>query len=120
MSGSVERLQRRPIGEGCQCVDNHLPAAYVGALHHVLPQSWGGQTVPGNLVMLCPNSHTATHRLIDEYVRAGGDPGWEVRRHFGVYVRTLALRAWQQRPAHPTLTSLVAPHGTYLSEATER
>ena len=107
--------QLRPVGEGCHCVDVHSPAAYVPALHHILPQSWGGQTVPENLVMLCPSSHTATHRLIDEYVRAGGDPGWEVRRKFGVYVRTLARTAWDQRPHKPNITSAVAPH-TYADK----
>lgn len=99
-------MSRPEVGVGCACVATHSPAAYVPAKHHALPQSWGGQTVPSNLVMLCPNAHTATHRLIDEYVRAGGDPGWETRRHFSAYVRDLALRAWEQRPPVPTITSL--------------
>ena len=95
-----------PLGQGCECVADHSPAAYVPAWHHVQPQSWGGQTVKANLVLICTNTHTATHRLLDEYVRANGDPGWETKRHFGAYVRGLALRAWEQRPAKPTITSL--------------
>ena len=95
-----------PLGSGCACVAQHSPAAYVGALHHILPQSWNGKTVAANLVMLCPNAHTATHRLIDSYVRAKGDPGWEVRQHFSPFVRDLALRAWEQRPDVPSITSI--------------
>lgn len=95
---------RRPLSAGCECVATHAPAAYVPVRHHVQPQSWGGPTVPGNLVVLCPNTHTATHRLIDEYVRAGGDPGWEVRRLFSRTSRALAVRAWEARPVSPTYT----------------
>lgn len=95
-----------PLGQGCECVAEHSPTAYVPTVHHVCPQSWGGQTVLGNLVTLCPSSHTAVHRLIDDYVRAGGDPGWDVRQHFSAFQRDLAERAWAQRPATPTITSL--------------
>lgn len=95
-----------PLGGMCECVADHSPAAFVPAQHHVLPQSWGGLTVPTNLVWLCPNAHTATHRLVDEYVRHHGDPGWETRRRYSPFVRDLAARAWAQRPAKPTLTSL--------------
>ena len=95
-----------PLGQGCECVAVHSPAAYVPTRHHVVPQSWNGPTTDANLVTLCPSSHTATHRLLDEYVRANGDPGWETKRHFGAYVRGLALRAWEQRPDKPTITSL--------------
>ncbi|MGZ4663577.1 MAG: HNH endonuclease [Frankiaceae bacterium] len=93
----------------CQCVRQHSPSAYVPNVHHAIPQSWGGQTTPDNLVVLCPNSHTATHRLIDAYVRAGGDPGPVVRRGYNRLVRDLAARAWAGRPAHPTPTSLGHP-----------
>lgn len=95
-----------PLGQGCACVAEHSPAAYVPTRHHILPQSWNGPTTTANLVTLCPSSHTAVHRLLDEYVRAGGDPGWEVRRRFSAFQRDLAARAWAQRPAEPTITSL--------------
>jgi hypothetical protein len=71
---------------------------------------WDGPDIRENKRLICPNTHTATHRLIDEYVRAGGDPGWEVRRHFGVYVRELARFAWDHRPPKPTITSLTGDH----------
>lgn len=98
-----------PLGQGCQCVTSHSPSAYVPTVHHILPQSWNGQTVPENLATICPNTHTAVHRLIDNYVRAGGDPGWDVRQHFSAYQRDLALRAWEQRPDVPTITSVAHP-----------
>ena len=98
-----------PLGDLCECVSEHSPAAFVPTYHHILPQSWDGPTVPENMVWLCPNAHTATHRLIDEYVRADGDPGWAVRQHFSPFVRDLALRAWEQRPSDPTITSVAHP-----------
>jgi hypothetical protein len=82
---------------------------YVAARHHILPQSWGGLTVDANLIWLCPNAHTSTHHLLDQYVRAGGDPGWTVRQHYSAFIRDLAARAWAQRPAIPTITSIHAP-----------
>ncbi|MGI8682016.1 MAG: HNH endonuclease [Mycobacteriales bacterium] len=94
------------LSTGCVCVAEHSPTAYVPTRHHRLPQSWGGPSVADNLVTLCPSTHTAVHRLIDEYVRHGGDPGWDTRRHFGAYARDLAARAWEQRPVTPTITSL--------------
>lgn len=97
------------LGHGCGCVGEHSPTAYVPTQHHILPRSWHGETIDINLVTLCPNAHTATHRLIDDYVRAGGDPGWETRCHFSPFIRELALRAWEQRPATPTITSLEHP-----------
>lgn len=84
----------------------HAPATYVAVRHHIVPQSWGGPTVEWNLVTICPNTHTATHRLIDEYVRAAGDPGWAVRRQFGALAQFLAKSAWDKRPDTPTITSL--------------
>lgn len=98
--------QRHVLGEGCECVQNHSPRNYVPNDHHILPQSWGGRTVKANLIRICANTHTATHHLLDEYVRAGGDPGWEVRRRYGILARELAARAWAQRPETPTLTSV--------------
>jgi hypothetical protein len=97
-------LELAPLGSGCRCVTQHSPAAYVLVKHHIKPKSWGGPDTVENLVDVCPNSHSAVHRLIDSYVRAKGDPGWEVRRKFSAFQRELALRAWEQRPPVPTYT----------------
>lgn len=102
----TEQVGLNPLGDLCLCVDRHVPGAFVPTRHHIVPRSWGGATVDSNLVWLCPNSHTAIHRLIDEYVRAGGDPGWDIRKHFSEFQRGYALRAWMQRPETPTITSL--------------
>lgn len=96
------------LGTGCSCVADHSPHAYVPTVHHIQPRSWGGPTIDANLVTLCPNAHTATHRLLDDYVRAGGDPGWDTRQHFSSYIRSLAAHAWLKRPADPTITSVDA------------
>lgn len=95
---------RYPLGEGCACVSSHTPSAYVPNRHHVIPLSWGGPDVPENTVMLCPNSHSSVHRLLNEYIRSGGLPSWEVRREFNAYVRGLAATAWANRPENPTYT----------------
>lgn len=97
-------VKLNPLGKGCGCVEQHVPAAYVPEDHHIKPESWGGTRIPENLVRICPNTHTATHRLIDEYVREGGLPPWETRKHFGATARLLAAKAWDQRPDVPTLT----------------
>jgi hypothetical protein len=95
---------KRPTGEGCTCVATHSPKAYVPVQHHIKPQSWGGLTVPSNLIVICSNTHDATHRLLDEYVRLGGEPPWDFRRDYGPLPRRLAASAWSQRPPKPTYT----------------
>lgn len=93
-----------PLGEGCACVATHSPVSYVPHRHHVIPKSWDGPDIESNIVTICPNTHTATHRLLNEYVRQGGEPSWEYRRQFGPYVRALAARGWAGRPEKPTYT----------------
>lgn len=95
-----------PLGELCQCVEHHEPRAFVPTYHHIVPKSWGGETIDENMVWLCPNSHTAVHRLIDEYVRLDGKITWEIAKHFSPFQRELAADAWRHRPADPTITSL--------------
>jgi hypothetical protein len=77
----------------------HAPVPHVIHTHHVLPQSWGGDTVPANLIDLCPTGHYNVHHLIDAYIRSAGDPGWDVTRHYGLAERVLARKAWDQRPS---------------------
>lgn len=89
----------------CQCVTEHSPTAYVTNQHHIVPQSWGGQTVATNLIPICPNTHTAVHELMNAYVHAGGLPPWEIRQHYSTFVRDLAAYAWARRPNdHPPYT----------------
>ena len=83
----------------CLCVSTHTPSMYTPNHHHIVPQSWGGETVNSNLVWLCPNSHTATHQLLNLYIHAQGEPEWDVIRHYNELVRALAHLAWAQRPS---------------------
>ena len=101
-----EWLRLATLGQGCECVAQHVPATYIPARHHIIPESWQGPTTPSNLILICPNTHTSTHRLIDTYVRLGGEPPWEIRRHYSPFIRDLAARAWAGRPERPTITSL--------------
>ena len=91
--------------EACGCVAQHCPSAYVANRHHVLPLSWGGLTVAANLVWLCPNAHTATHDLLNQYVHLGGPPPPDVQQHYTALSRSLAARAWAERtPGHTPYT----------------
>lgn len=88
----------------CPCVRNHTPEPRELHSHHIVPRSWGGPDTPTNRIALCPTGHVNTHHLLDAYVKAGGDPGWEVRRRYTRTCRQLAARAWAARPEHPTYT----------------
>lgn len=93
------------IAKKCTCVGYHSPASYVPNEHHILPQSWGGQTVPENLIFICPNTHTATHDLLNQYIHNQGRPSAEVLQHYNKLAQELAARAWAQRPSnHPPYT----------------
>lgn len=109
-----ERLQVRldqPLGlvhvaKKCTCVQFHCPAAYVPNHHHILPQSWGGLTVDANLVWLCPNSHSAVHDLLNQYVHAGRLPEPGVMIYYNTHIQEIAAKAWSQRPSdHPPYTA---------------
>jgi hypothetical protein len=94
------------IAKKCECVSTHCPSAYVPNHHHILPQSWGGLTNDANMVWLCPNSHTAVHDLLNQYIYAGGTPEGGVLMHYTGHVQNLAARAWEQRPnERPPFTS---------------
>lgn len=97
-----------PLGEWCACVADHSPSAYVANRHHIIPLSWDGPNDDSNTIMLCPNAHSSVHRLIDEYVRADGEPSWDVRKHFSSFIRALAAHAWDNRPENPTFTGHLA------------
>lgn len=67
--------------------------------HHNPPTSWtklsGGAS---QIIQLCGVCHDETHTLLNEYVRAGSVPTWEIRRTYSIYVRQLAQKAWDERP----------------------
>ena len=100
-----EPLSVMHVAKKCECVGQHSPAAYVPNRHHILPQSWGGQTVDSNLIWICPNTHSSVHDLLNQYVHNGGVPGYDVLQHYNHLTQALAAHAWSQRPTdHPPFT----------------
>lgn len=78
----------------CACVKRHSPPVVVTDLHHVQPQSWGGKTVPENMIELCPSTHYTTHSLLNVYVRAlPGQPDPKVVAAYPPFAQNLAKRA---------------------------
>lgn len=90
----------------CPCSKRHSPRVVATDTHHILPLSWGGPNVAANRVELCPTTHRQVHRLLDAYVAAGNVPAASVMARYNDLTRALAARAWDQRPAVPTRTSL--------------
>lgn len=75
----------------------HRPRPVVPIRHHTLPKSWGGAEV--DVVRICGTCHDNAHDLLNWYVRTGGTPSWEVRRHYGVAIRQWCADAWVRRPS---------------------
>jgi len=93
----------------CACSKRHSPRVVATDTHHILPRSWGGPDVASNRVEICPTSHRQIHRLLDAYVTADATPSRTVCGQYNALTQELAARAWAQRPAIPTRTSLEAP-----------
>jgi hypothetical protein len=93
----------RPPGPAkCLCVVWHRPSPTELHRHHVLPlaKPWSGPDVAGNLVWLCPTSHSNVHELLRLYLTCHGRPPAEAVAPFGRYIRKLAARAWAQHAAN--------------------
>lgn len=73
----------------CKCVRFHNPDPQAGEDHHIFPVGWGGPE-KGELVFLCPTSHTNVHELLRAWKAWNGKPPWEISRHFSPYIRDLA------------------------------
>lgn len=79
----------------CACVKTHSPVPYEDEGHHIIPtgQPFGGDP-DGELVWLCPTTHSAVHgaiRMLLKAWRSGADA--PDLRHVGRYARELAHRA---------------------------
>jgi len=46
-------------------VTNHAPPVHLVEFHHVWPLGMGGPDVRENTVLVCPTTHSETHRLIN-------------------------------------------------------
>lgn len=58
-------------GAVCVCVSDHRPPVLEFERHHIRPISLGGLDEPGNVVMICPTTHTNTHELMRLMFREG-------------------------------------------------
>jgi hypothetical protein len=93
----------------CDIHDYHSPDVHVAQVHHILPISWGGPTVPDNLTHICATGHDLVHELLNLYVRFDGEVPWEAEQHFGTQERKLAQLAWQARtPGRTPYTASLA------------
>lgn len=82
----------------CPCVARHNPQPRELNAHHILPKSWGGQSVATNLIVICPTTHSSTHQLLNAYVHAGGTPDKATLALYNRFTQGLAKQAWDQRP----------------------
>lgn len=80
--------------ELCRVHKHHSPRSHKNHMHHVLPRSMGGKTEPNNLIPVCPTGHYNIHTLIDSWVNAGGEPHWEILKHYGHSERYWAESAY--------------------------
>lgn len=94
------------FGYDCYLHLSHSPAPLNAAVHHVLPKSWGGPDTLDNKVTLCPTGHENVHTVLNWFVSFGSPeavPSY-LSKHVGDSTMALALRAWNQRPAHTPYT----------------
>lgn len=76
--------------------------------HHVWPVGLGGpqHPGPGGIRRVCANAHGSVHDLLDKMRKApGGRVAWRVRRRYGLGVRRLAQRGYDQLPAEHRVTT---------------
>lgn len=90
------RREQHDVGQQCACVSTHTPAPQELHIHHILPLAMGGLKVADNEIWLCPTSHVNVHELLRAWVKHEGEPPWEVRRRFSLYIRGLAERGYRE------------------------
>lgn len=80
----------------CQCIKWHRPKIRIIDRHHIVPLSWDGPDIAGNIVTICPNTHRLVHELLDLYKKYGGFvPSMHLSK-FPKYTRNLAAEGWQK------------------------
>jgi hypothetical protein len=95
----------------CHCTRRHAPRISSFDVHHIRPQSWGGQSVAANLAVVCPNTHRMAHLCLNEFVRARGVPTAEVLAIYPRFAQALARQGWASRdPNAPTPMTLSHPN----------
>lgn len=86
--------EQRTTTRPCLLHRKHAPEPVFNHLHHEWPLGEGGPDIPTNMVVVCPAGHDRIHQLLNAYRRAGGDPGWMVRRRYYVAERRVAALGW--------------------------
>lgn len=86
-------------------IEAHDPRPEVQNHHHSPPLSWSGGEVTEHTIVYrtCASDHQNEHALIDEYVKAGGKPPWDVLRHYSATVRAAAAECWLAAVQNPDL-----------------
>jgi hypothetical protein len=102
----------------CPCVKAHSPKPAYLQKHHILPQAWGGQTTPLNLISICGTCHDTAHFLMNKLVRAGK---WVSLDGYSPFAAKLAIRAVQEHiklySAWPARYTVAHPTGDDHADA---
>lgn len=92
----------------CSTGTSWHPTLHMVDKHHHPPLSWRREMVAADptvdqswwtVLPLCGLCHSEYHTLLNDYVRRGEPPPWEVRRTYGYYVRDLVWQTWEHRVA---------------------
>jgi hypothetical protein len=81
----------------CKCVTKHVPKPLELHKHHVWPLGEGGPDIKGNLVILCPTTHSNAHRLWQLYEQYEGRPPWSILRIYSEYTRAIVEKGRELR-----------------------
>ena len=74
------------------------PTLHRNESHHHPPKSWTTNNgVDSQILELCGLCHNEYHALLNEYVRAGGLPSYQVRFTYGAYIRARVQECWDGR-----------------------
>jgi hypothetical protein len=88
--------QRYTTTQPCQVHKIHMPRSHVNEVHHVWPLGMGGPDVLGNTIVSCATGHNSMHKLLKEWVKADGDPGWAIRRNYTPLERLYAKTGFER------------------------
>jgi HNH endonuclease len=80
----------------CTVHRTHSPRSHTNHVHHIMPKEFGGPTLVGNLVVVCPTGHYNIHSLLDEYLKANGNPAGDVLRGYTYGERGTALEGYNR------------------------
>lgn len=89
---SQARQTRRP----CEVHATHKPTSHVNEIHHIWPKGAGGPDILANEVVVCATGHNSIHNLINEWLKAGAEPLWDVQRHYSRTERYLARLGYER------------------------